>query len=63
MPSETAGDEVGIPALMRAARGSYAQVIEMHLAEAACDDLPRNGAFVLGGMVNHGGTAADGGAW
>jgi DNA-binding MarR family transcriptional regulator len=59
MPSETAGDEVGIPALMRAARGSYAQVIEMHLAEAACDDLPRNGAFVLGGMVNHGGSAAD----
>jgi DNA-binding MarR family transcriptional regulator len=56
MPSE---NEVAIPALLRAARGSYAQVIERYLAAAGYDDMPRNGSFVLGGMVNHGGTAAD----
>jgi DNA-binding MarR family transcriptional regulator len=59
MPSEASGNEVVIPALLRAARGSYAQVIERHLVAAGCDDLPRNGSFVLGGMVNHGGSAAD----
>jgi DNA-binding MarR family transcriptional regulator len=59
MPSEASGNEVAIPALLRAARGSYAQVIERHLAAAGYDDLPRNGSFVLGGMVNHGGSAAD----
>jgi DNA-binding MarR family transcriptional regulator len=52
-------DEVVIPALLRAARGSYAQAIRLHLAEAGFDDLPRNGGFVLGGMANHGGSAAD----
>ena len=52
-------DEVVIPALLRAARGSYAQAIRTHLEEAGFDDLPRNGGFVLGGMANHGGSAAD----
>jgi DNA-binding MarR family transcriptional regulator len=52
-------DEVVLPALLRAARGSYAQAIRVHLAEAGFDDLPRNGGFVLGGMANHGGSAAD----
>jgi DNA-binding MarR family transcriptional regulator len=52
-------DEVVIPALLRAARGSYAQAIRAHLEEAGFDDLPRNGGFVLGGMANHGGSAAD----
>jgi DNA-binding MarR family transcriptional regulator len=52
-------DEVVLPALLRAARGSYAQAIRVHLAEAGFDDLPRNGGFVLGGMANHGGSAVD----
>jgi DNA-binding MarR family transcriptional regulator len=56
MPAE---NEVVIPALLRAARSSYGQAIERHLAAAGYDDMPRNGPFVLGGMVNHGGTAAD----
>ena len=51
--------EVVIPALLRAARGSYAQAIGAHLAEAGFDDLPRHGAFVLGGMANHGGSAVE----
>jgi DNA-binding MarR family transcriptional regulator len=51
-------DDVAIPALLRAARGSYAQSITAHLAAAGFDDLPRNGPFVLGGLVTRGGSAA-----
>jgi DNA-binding MarR family transcriptional regulator len=57
MTSEPAADEVVIPALLRAARGSYGHAIRVRLAAAGFDDIPRNGAFVLGGMVNHGGSA------
>lgn len=51
-------DDVVIPALLRAARGSYGGAIGERLAVAGFGDLPRNGAYVLGGMVNHGGQAA-----
>jgi DNA-binding MarR family transcriptional regulator len=57
MPSPPADDEVAIPALLRVARGSFAQVIDAHLEAGGFDDLPRNGPFVLGGMANHGGSA------
>jgi DNA-binding MarR family transcriptional regulator len=50
-------NEVGIPPLLRAARGSYGHAIRAELAAAGFDDLPRNSAYVLGGVVNHGGTA------
>lgn len=56
-PAET--EETNIPALMRWARGSYGQAVRRSLAIAGYDDLPRNGAFVLGGMANLGGSAAD----
>jgi hypothetical protein len=46
--------EVVLPALLRAARGAYAGAIRARLAEAGFDDVPRNGAFILGGMANHG---------
>lgn len=52
-------DDIVLPALLRAARGSYGHAIRASLAVAGYDDVPRNGAFVLGGMVNHGGSAAD----
>jgi DNA-binding MarR family transcriptional regulator len=52
-------EDVVIPALLRAARGSYAQTISARLAAAGFDDVPRNGAFVLGGMANWGGSAAE----
>jgi DNA-binding MarR family transcriptional regulator len=58
MPEDTA-DDVVIPALLRAARGSYGAVIAQALEAAGIDDLPRHGAFVLGGMANRGGSAAD----
>jgi DNA-binding MarR family transcriptional regulator len=50
-------DEVVLPALLRAARGAYGHAVRTRLA-ADFDDLPRNGPYVLGGMANHGGTAA-----
>ena len=59
MPAAPTDEEVVIPALLRAARGSYAQAITANLEAAGFGDLPRNGAFVLGGMGNHGGTAVD----
>jgi DNA-binding MarR family transcriptional regulator len=52
-------EEIVIPALLRAARGSYGRAIAEGLAAAGFDDLPRNGPFVLGGMANFGGSAAD----
>jgi len=52
-------DDIALPALMRAARGTYANAIRGHLAARGLDDLPRNGAFVLGGMANRAGSAGD----
>jgi DNA-binding MarR family transcriptional regulator len=58
-PAEpTPADQVPIPALLRAARSSYGHEIRSRLAAAGYDDLPRNGPFVLGGIVNRGGTSA-----
>jgi DNA-binding MarR family transcriptional regulator len=53
------GDDVNIPALLRGARGSYAQAIAALLDEAGCEDLPRNGPFVIGGMANRRISAVD----
>jgi DNA-binding MarR family transcriptional regulator len=52
-------DGVVIPALLRAARGSYGQAVRAHLAAAEYDDLPSNGPFVLGGMARFNASAAD----
>lgn len=50
---EPADDQgVVLPALLRASRGAYARSIRKHLVAAGFDDLPRNAAFVLGGMAN-----------
>jgi DNA-binding MarR family transcriptional regulator len=59
MPPPEPDDEVVIPALLRGARGCYAQAIRVHLEARGLDDMPRNGSFVLGGMAHHGGSAAD----
>src|SRR5262249_38425454 len=52
-------DDIVIPALLRAARGAYGHAIHKALAEGGFDDVPANGAFLLGGMANHGVTAGD----
>jgi DNA-binding MarR family transcriptional regulator len=59
MAQASVDEEVVVPALLRAARGSYAQAIRARLAEAGFEDLPRNGGFVLSGMSYHGGSAVD----
>jgi DNA-binding MarR family transcriptional regulator len=55
----TTEDEVVLPALLRASRGAYRHAIIAALAAGGFDDVPRNGSYVLGGIVNHGGRAAD----
>jgi hypothetical protein len=59
MPSQPEADEVPIPALLRAARGSYGHAVRSRLLAAGFEDLPRNGPYVLGGIVNQRGSAAD----
>ncbi|MHA3703568.1 MarR family winged helix-turn-helix transcriptional regulator [Jatrophihabitans sp. YIM 134969] len=41
-------EEVATSALLRAAWRSYGEVVRRALAEAGFDDLPRNGAYVVG---------------
>ena len=52
-------DEIVLPALLRAARGAYGNAVRTELVHAGYDDMPRNGAFILGGMANRGGSAGD----
>jgi DNA-binding MarR family transcriptional regulator len=40
-------EDVAVPSLMRAARDVYRAEIAHALAAAGCDDVPRNGVFVL----------------
>ncbi len=51
-PDPRTADGVPIPALLRASRGAYGQAIQRRLVAEGFDDLPRNGPFVLGGLVN-----------
>jgi DNA-binding MarR family transcriptional regulator len=39
-----------VPQLLRDARGSYGDAARRALAAAGCDDVPRNGGFVLAGL-------------
>jgi len=41
-----------VPASLRAARGSYSRFIRHNLSHVECDDLPRNGPYVVGGLAN-----------
>lgn len=54
MTSPPATTDVVIPALLRAARRVYADAVRSRLVAGDFDDLPRNGAFVLGGMARTG---------
>jgi DNA-binding MarR family transcriptional regulator len=40
-------DEVAMPALLRAAWATYGTAVREALAEAGCDDVPRNGSYVI----------------
>lgn len=54
-----ADDDIVLPALLRAARGAYGNSVRASVAAAGFEDLPPNGAFVLGGIANRGASAAD----
>jgi DNA-binding MarR family transcriptional regulator len=43
-------ENVSVPTLMRGARDVYRDAIGRALAETGCDDVPRNGTFVLAGL-------------
>jgi DNA-binding MarR family transcriptional regulator len=46
--------EISLPALLRAARMTYGTAVAAALSEAGCDDVPRNGAYVIGGIARAG---------
>ena len=47
-------DEIAFPALLRAARVTYGDAIREALSKEGCDDVPRNGIFVLGSIARTG---------
>jgi DNA-binding MarR family transcriptional regulator len=49
MTDDTQNSEA-VPALIRAARGAFAQSMREQLVEVEIYDLPRNGAFIIGGL-------------
>ncbi len=53
-PEDDPTDAVGMPALLRAARRTYGTATRAALAEVDCDDVPRNGAFVIGAVARAG---------
>jgi len=46
--------DASFPALLRAARRAYGTVVREALAEAGCDDMPRNGSYVIGAIARSG---------
>jgi DNA-binding MarR family transcriptional regulator len=46
-------EQIVVPAFLRAARTTYSAEIRERLAEIGCEDFPRNGPYLVGGMVNH----------
>ena len=53
-PDRSDHDDVPIPSLLRASRVAYGHAIRGELRGRGIDDMPRNGAAVIGGMGNHG---------
>jgi DNA-binding MarR family transcriptional regulator len=47
-------DQVTLPALLRSARRAYGAAIGDAQAKAGCDDIPRNGSFVIGAIARTG---------
>lgn len=47
-------EDVVIPALLRAARRTYGSRIRTALAAVGCDDMPRNGSYVIGAIAREG---------
>ncbi|MGC2169444.1 MAG: MarR family transcriptional regulator [Acidimicrobiales bacterium] len=52
MAAQSWDGDASIPSLMREARSVYRNAAHRALVEIGCDDIPRNGAFVLAGLDN-----------
>lgn len=50
---------IPLPALLRAARAAYGTAVRAALAEAGCDDMPRNGSYVVTAIANTGAPLSD----
>lgn len=44
-------EAVVMPALLRHARTTYGKAMHAALAEAGCDDFPKNGLYIIGGLA------------
>ena len=44
-------ETVVLPALLRHARATYGKAMRAALAEAGCDDVPKNGLYIIGGLA------------
>ena len=44
-------DTIVIPALLRHSRSVYGEAMHAALAEIGCDDMPKNGMYVIGGLA------------
>ena len=51
--------EIGLPALLRAARRTYGSAMRAALDAAGYDDIPANGLFVLGTIARTGATLSE----
>jgi DNA-binding MarR family transcriptional regulator len=46
--------EMALPALLRGARRTYGLAVRAALADGGCDDMPRNGSYVIGAIAGTG---------
>jgi DNA-binding MarR family transcriptional regulator len=44
-------ETIVLPALLRHARTTYGKAMHAALAEAGCDDVPKNGLYIIGGLA------------
>jgi DNA-binding MarR family transcriptional regulator len=44
-------ETIVLPAMLRHARNAYGRAMRAALAEIDCDDIPRNGMWVIGGLA------------
>lgn len=44
-------ETVVLPALLRHARATYGNAMRTALADAGCDDVPKNGLYIIGGLA------------
>jgi DNA-binding MarR family transcriptional regulator len=50
MALPVSADDIALPALLRAARAAYANATRFALQVAGYDDIPKNGAYVIGAI-------------